>query len=504
MRPTALPASLDGLRLRAELAAATRSGWASSSSRKAGLAKLKKFSQAGQALAATRLKGKTGGLEASRTLSGTMNALLRALFDSILADLYRDNYTREGIALCALGGFGAGELGPQSDIDVMFLISDDPPEQFEVAVERTLYALWDTGLPVGGGAIRTIDEAIDLARENLSERTALLDLRLLSGDENLVGQLKQRFDSELREPDGPAFVEAKLAERDARLERQGDSRYAVEPNVKDGKGALRDLQTLRWLAQVLYGQDAMERWVLSGFLSVKDVERYLHAEDFFWTVRFHLHRLTGRKDDRISFDRQTEIAQLMGYEDSPDSLAVESFMRDYFLCAIDVGALTRLVCAKLEAEEKARAENNYKELFESQKEESNTLRQTIEKMNADMQRQKINEQAVKLAASLTKDTGRAQLLQKEFSQRLALVDGELRVTDPNGQLTVSSLEDLVSSVKTDYPFLVDGIQASGGGATKAQGGAEARGKEMSRSDWEALPPAKRQQFFKDGGKLYDE
>lgn len=160
--------------------------------------------------------------------------------------------------------------------------------------------------------------------------------------------------------------------------------------------------------------------------------------------------------------------------------------------------------AKLEAEEKARAENNYKELFESQKEESSALRQTIEKMNADMQRQKISEQAVKLAASLTKDTGRAQLLQKEFSQRLALVDGELRVTDPNGQLTVSSLEDLVNSVKTDYPFLVDGIQASGGGAVKAQGGAEARGKEMSRSDWEALSPAKRQQFFKEGGKLYDE
>ena len=111
--------------------------------------------------------------------------------------------------------------------------------------------------------------------------------------------------------------------------------------------------------------------------------------------------------------------------------------------------------AKLEAEEKARAENNYKELFESQKEESSVLRQTIEKMNADIQRQKINEQAVKLAASLTKDTGRAQLLQKEFSQRLALVDGELRVTDSSGQLTVSSLEDLVSSVKTDYPFLGD-------------------------------------------------
>jgi len=160
--------------------------------------------------------------------------------------------------------------------------------------------------------------------------------------------------------------------------------------------------------------------------------------------------------------------------------------------------------ARLEAEEKAKAENNYKQLFESRSEENNQLRAQIDRMNAEAQQQKINEQAVKLAAQLTKDTGRAQLLQKEFSQRLSLVDGELRVTDPSGQLTVSSLDDLVNSIKTDYPFLVDGIQASGGGAVKAQGGAEARGKEMSRSDWEALPLAKRQQFFKDGGKLYDE
>jgi membrane-associated HD superfamily phosphohydrolase len=160
--------------------------------------------------------------------------------------------------------------------------------------------------------------------------------------------------------------------------------------------------------------------------------------------------------------------------------------------------------ARMEAEEKAKAENNYKELFESRTEENNQLRQTIDKMNADIQKQKISEQAVKLAAQLTKDTGRAQLLQKEFSQRLALVDGELRVTDPSGQLTVSSLEDLVNSVKTDYPFLVDGIQASGGGATKAQGGAEARSKEMSRSDFEALSAVQKQEFFRNGGKLYDE
>jgi len=160
--------------------------------------------------------------------------------------------------------------------------------------------------------------------------------------------------------------------------------------------------------------------------------------------------------------------------------------------------------ARREAEEKAKAEDNYKQLYESSREENNQIRSQLEKMNADIQKQKISEQAVKLAAQLTKDTGRAQLLQKEFSQRLALVDGELRVTDPSGQLTVSSLEDLVNSVKTDYPFLVDGIQASGGGATKAQGGAEARSKEMSRSDFEALSAVQKQEFFRNGGKLYDE
>ena len=160
--------------------------------------------------------------------------------------------------------------------------------------------------------------------------------------------------------------------------------------------------------------------------------------------------------------------------------------------------------ARREAEEKAKAEDNYKQLYESSREENNQIRTQLEKMNADIQKQKISEQAVKLAAQLTKDTGRAQLLQKEFSQRLALVDGELRVTDPSGQLTVSSLEDLVNSVKTDYPFLVDGIQASGGGATKAQGGAEARSKEMSRSDFEALSAVQKQEFFRNGGKLYDE
>jgi [protein-PII] uridylyltransferase len=173
----------------------------------------------------------------------------------------------------------------------------------------------------------------------------------VSGDESLVRRLSTRFDQSQLGVHARAFASAKLAERDARVDKQGDSRYAVEPHVKDGKGGLRDLQTLRWLALILYGADAMERWVGADLFQVEDVDRYLSAADFFWTVRFHMHALSDTKDDRLTFDVQPEIATRMGFEDSEDQLAVEAFMRAYFLRAIDVGALTRLVCAKLEADE---------------------------------------------------------------------------------------------------------------------------------------------------------
>jgi len=159
--------------------------------------------------------------------------------------------------------------------------------------------------------------------------------------------------------------------------------------------------------------------------------------------------------------------------------------------------------AKQRAEEKAKAENDYKQLFESQKAEADTLRQTIEKMNGDITREKITGQAAKLASSLTKDTGRAQLLQQQISQRLTLVDGELRVTDENGQLTVSTLDDLTASIKTAYPFLVDGNQASGGSATRSQGSAE-RSRQITRSEFDAMPQGQRADYVKSGGKIVND
>jgi [protein-PII] uridylyltransferase len=351
MRPNSLPASLDGLRLRAELAAATRAGWDKPAARQAALTKLKSYLARARSYAESKLEGAGGGLEAARALSAAMTAAMRATYDSIAGDLHPAGAQAPGVVLCALGGFGAGELAPHSDVDLVFLVDDPTPDYAPVLIERMLYALWDAGVTVGGGAVRTLDETMALAKEDIAERTALLDLRPVSGDESLVRRLLTRFDQSQLGVHARAFTSAKLAERDARVEKQGDSRYAVEPHVKDGKGGLRDLQTLRWLALILYGADAMERWVGADLFQVEDVDRYLAAADFYWTVRFHMHALSDTKDDRLTFDLQPEIAARMGFEDSEDQLAVEAFMRAYFLRTIDVGALTRLVCAKLEADE---------------------------------------------------------------------------------------------------------------------------------------------------------
>jgi hypothetical protein len=160
--------------------------------------------------------------------------------------------------------------------------------------------------------------------------------------------------------------------------------------------------------------------------------------------------------------------------------------------------------AALEAEKNAQNENDYKQLFESQKEESNSLRAKIEEMNSNIVRQKINSEAFKVASSLTKDAKKAQLLQEKISQRLTLVDDELRVTDASGQLTVSNLGELAEAVKSEYSFLVDGSQANGGGAARAQGGASARQTEISRSEFEGLSHAQRKQFLSEGGKLFND
>ena len=259
----------------------------------------------------------------------------------------------EKLAVCAVGGYGRAELAPQSDIDLLFLLPYKKTPHGEQVIEYALYLLWDLGLKVGQ-AIRSVDECIRQAKSDITIRTATLETRHLWGDAALSEELRKRFRKEVVTGSEADFVEAKLAERDARHQRVGDSRYVLEPNVKEGKGGLRDLHTLFWLIKYIYGIDDVGRIVKRGILSAREAQRFQRAQNFLWTVRCHLHYLTGRPEERLTFDMQAEVGRLMGYRDHAGARGVERFMKHYFLVAKEVGDLTRIVCANLEDNHKRR------------------------------------------------------------------------------------------------------------------------------------------------------
>jgi [protein-PII] uridylyltransferase len=279
-----------------------------------------------------------------------MDQLLRVLFDLVNEHVFpaANPSMGEQIALVATGGYGRAELAPQSDIDLLFLLPYKQTPRGEQIVEYMLYLLWDLGLKVGH-ATRSVEECIRQADKDVTIRTALLEARYLWGEKALFETLRRDYAQRFLTGDGRDFVEAKLAERDARHQRMGDSRYVVEPNVKEGKGGLRDLQTLYWIAKYLYRVDNVAGMVEKGVLTAAEARQFRRAEQFLVTVRCHIHYLTGRPDDRLPFDLQREIAQRLGYADRPGSRGVERFMKHYYLHAKTVGDLTRIFVAALEA-----------------------------------------------------------------------------------------------------------------------------------------------------------
>jgi [protein-PII] uridylyltransferase len=281
-----------------------------------------------------------------------MDQLIRALFDLVTQYVYPlANPTQgERLALVAVGGYGRGELAPFSDIDLLFLLSYKQTPHTEQVVEYLLYSLWDLGLQVGHST-RSVEECLRQAKSDLTVRTALLEARFLWGEQALFSELKKRFDSDIVRGTAAQFVNAKLAERDARHKRLGDSRYQLEPNVKEGKGGLRDLHTLFWIAKYIFRTDDVAELVDMGALSGEESERFDRAQNFLWTVRCHLHYLAGRAEERLTFDMQTEIGRRMRYADRAGIRGVERFMKHYFLVAKDVGGLTRIFCAILEADQ---------------------------------------------------------------------------------------------------------------------------------------------------------
>ncbi|MBA4785838.1 MULTISPECIES: [protein-PII] uridylyltransferase [Pseudorhizobium] len=311
------------------------------------LAILRKASTESRSTIRSLLDKDGGGLACARRLSWLQDQLIQVLHETI-AEKVQPEATR--VAVAAVGGYGRDTLAPGSDIDLLFLLPAKNSEAMRKAVEFLLYVLWDMGFKVGH-ATRTVEECIQLAKTDMTIRTAILESRYICGDEALVADLEKRFDTEIVAGTGPEFVAAKLAERDQRHQKAGDTRYLVEPNVKEGKGGLRDLHTLFWISKYYYRIRDAEELVKLGVLSRHEWKVFQKSDDFLWAVRCHMHFLTGKAEERLSFDIQREIAESLGYHTRPGLAAVERFMKHYFLVAKDVGDLTRIFCAALEDEQ---------------------------------------------------------------------------------------------------------------------------------------------------------
>ncbi|MEO1919460.1 MAG: [protein-PII] uridylyltransferase [Paracoccaceae bacterium] len=257
--------------------------------------------------------------------------------------------TAQSITVMAVGGYGRAEMAPFSDVDLLFLIPYKQTAWGESVIESTLYTLWDLRLKVGH-SVRTVNDCIRLGREDFSIRTALLENRYVCADESLAFDLEAQLWRDLFKDTGPEFVEAKLEERDLRHKRHGNSRYMVEPNIKEGKGGLRDLQTLFWIAKYLYHAKEADELVVHGVLTEDEYKTFIEAEAFLWTVRTHLHLIANRAVEQLTFDMQVEIAERLGFKDTKGRRAVEHFMQVYFRHATHVGNLTRIFLTALEAQ----------------------------------------------------------------------------------------------------------------------------------------------------------
>ncbi|MEJ8572713.1 [protein-PII] uridylyltransferase [Microbaculum marinum] len=291
------------------------------------------------------------GLACARRIAALQDAIIQAVFIFTTTSLYPivNQTSSERLSVIATGGYGRGTMAPGSDVDLLFVLPYKKTAWSESVIEQILYTLWDMELKVGH-AVRSVDDCVRLSKSDMTIRTSVLDARWICGDRPLFDELAARFDSDVVAGTGPEFIEAKLAERDARHKRSGESRYLVEPNVKDGKGGLRDLHTLFWIGKYFYHAGSGEDLVAAGVFDRSEARLFHKCEDYLWAVRCHLHFLTGRAEERLTFDLQRDMARRLNYLPHPGIRDVERFMKHYFLVAKDVGDLTRIFCNALEVQ----------------------------------------------------------------------------------------------------------------------------------------------------------
>ncbi|MDR6852804.1 [protein-PII] uridylyltransferase [Sphingomonas sp. BE123] len=324
--------------------------------RQAAALRLKRALEDGRAEIARRLIDHPAkGHESAASGAFLMDQLLRTLWDFTLTRLYPNSNptAAERMTLIAVGGYGRGEMAPHSDVDIGFITPWKQTGWSEQVIESILYSLWDMGLKVGHSS-RSLDEMVREAKADVTVCTALVEARYVWGDTALYDEAAARFKAEIQGGGARGFIAQKLAERDERHRKMGDSRYVVEPNVKEGKGGLRDLHTLFWIGKFAHGVREPADLVEVGLLTKLEYRQFRRAENFLWAVRCHLHTLARRGEDRLTFDYQREIAERMRYADRPGKSKVERFMHFYFLQAKMVGDLTGVFLAHLDEKFAAR------------------------------------------------------------------------------------------------------------------------------------------------------
>ncbi|KEJ89079.1 [protein-PII] uridylyltransferase [Sulfitobacter donghicola] len=274
------------------------------------------------------------------------DGMVKSVLKVATSHLHPPEKNADPLSVIGVGGYGRGEMAPFSDVDLLFLVPAKITPWASSVIETMLYMLWDLKLKVGHSS-RTIRDCVQLANEDFTIQTALLEQRYICGDQPLAQKLDNTLKRDLFSGSGREFIEAKLAERDARHLKQGQ-RYVVEPNVKEGKGGLRDLQSLFWIAKYIHKVEDAGDLVDAGVFSADEYQTFSEAENFLWAVRGHLHLLSNRAAEQLTFDMQVSVAEAMNYEDREGRRGVEVFMQAFFRHATVVGDLTRIFLTKLE------------------------------------------------------------------------------------------------------------------------------------------------------------
>ena len=286
------------------------------------------------------------GTEVTHLICRMMDELINRLFHSILDDFDTSGGYMEDITLVAVGGYGRGELNPYSDIDIMFLHDGSIPVLIvEDIAQKLLYFLWDMRLDVGY-SVRMISDCVEMAAADGTVKTALMDARYLNGNQLLFDNLYKAIFTQILPRSSDKFIKTKVVEMKARREKYGSTVYLLEPNLKEGEGGLRDLQTALWVARIKYKFSNPKELIVKGIVTEEELENYYSALDYLWRIRNELHYFSRRKNEQMTFDAQVHLAQFFGYKHHDRILAVEDFMRDYYRHANRVEYLVSTIVSR--------------------------------------------------------------------------------------------------------------------------------------------------------------